>query len=214
MRGDMMFQNDYQYIQWLQSYLQAQENRINALEKSLKQMAEEIKSLKEKPHIYVDTIEYKFDQLKVETLEGTLNIGLNPNDLQGIEDFAVNNQSVNTPPSPKNQMQRSMEIEKNILNYLDSDLQALILEAQKKFNIQAIESSYLAFIKEDIKKQLPARIDYHLKTASKQGRSAENVNESNQRIVELLKQEIQNGVEAFLKHLPDSVKGMNQENEL
>ena len=34
-------------------------------------------------------MEYKFDQLKVETLEGTLNIGLNPSDLQGIEDFSV-----------------------------------------------------------------------------------------------------------------------------
>ena len=36
-------------------------------------------------------MEYKFDQLKVETLEGTLNIGLNPSDLQGIEDFSVPN---------------------------------------------------------------------------------------------------------------------------
>ena len=34
-------------------------------------------------------LEYKFDQLKVETLEGTLNIGLNPSDLQGIEDFSI-----------------------------------------------------------------------------------------------------------------------------
>ena len=36
-------------------------------------------------------MEYKFDQLKVETLEGTLNIGLNPSDLQAIEDFSVPN---------------------------------------------------------------------------------------------------------------------------
>ena len=35
-------------------------------------------SLKEAPSTKIDRIEYKFDQLKIETLEGTLNIGLNP----------------------------------------------------------------------------------------------------------------------------------------
>ncbi|XJZ28139.1 spore germination protein GerPC [Bacillota bacterium Lsc_1132] len=209
-----MFQNYDQYLQWLQSCLQAQENRIRTLEKSVRQMAEELKSFKEKPSIHVDTIEYKFDQLKVETLEGTLNIGLNPSELQGIEDFAVNNQAVNTPISPQNQMQRAMAIEETILRYLDSDLPSIIEETQKKLHLQLNESSYLTFIKEDIKKQLPTRIDFHLKAATKQDRSSENVKESNQRIIELLKQEIQNGVAVFFNHLPNMGKGMNQENEL
>lgn len=209
-----MYQNYYQYLQWLQSWIQAQENRIIALEKSLQQMADEIKSLREKPSIQVDTIEYKFDQLKVETLEGTLNIGLNPGELQGIEDLAVNNQAVNPPISPKGQMQRAMEIEETILSYLDSDLPSILEKTQKKLNIHSNESSYLAFIKEDIIKQLPTRIDFHIKAAGKQERSGEDMQESNQKIIERIKQEIQNGVAVFLNHLPDHVKGMSQQNEL
>lgn len=212
-----MFQNYNQYLQWLHSCLQAQENRINELEKSLRQMAEELKLLKEKPSIQVDTIEYKFDQLKVETLEGTLNIGLNPGELQGIEDFAVNNQTGNSQPSPispKEQMQRAMEIEEAILMYLETELPAIVEDTQRNLNIQANESSYLTFIKEDIKKQLPTRIDFHLKASATNLRSSANLSDQNQLIIEALKQEIQNGVAVFFKNLPETVKGMNQNHEL
>ncbi len=209
-----MVQDYNQYLQWLQSCLQAQESRINALERTVKQLTEELKSLSSKPSIHVDTIEYKFDQLKVETLEGTLNIGLNPGELQGIEDFAVNNQAVETPFPPQKQMQRAMEIEETILHYLESDLPAIIEDTQKKLGIQVKEGAYLTFIKDDIKKQLPTRIDFHLKAAVKQDRSLENAKESNEKIIERLKQEIQNGVTVFFNHLPEMRKGMNKENEL
>ncbi len=92
-----MYQDYSQFLQWVQMTLQAQENRIAALEHTIQKLQEEMKQLKEKPSIQVDKIEYKFDQLKVETLEGTLNIGLNPSDLANIEDFAVQNQSLKTP---------------------------------------------------------------------------------------------------------------------
>jgi spore germination protein PC len=105
-----MYQDYSQYLQWLQMCIQAQEQRIQTLENALKKMKEDIKQVNEKKAIHVDKIEYKFDQLKVETLEGTLNIGLNPSELSGIEDFAVQNQSLTTPISPKDQMQRSMKI--------------------------------------------------------------------------------------------------------
>jgi spore germination protein PC len=205
-----MNQKYYQYLQWLQSCIQAQEQRIIGLEKSIQQMAEELKQLKEKPTIHVDKIEYKFDQLKVETLEGTLNIGLNPSDMQGIEDFAVKNNTLNTPPNPKVQMQRSMEIEETIFNYLEADLPELIQVTGSRVNIQPNES-YLSFIKEDIKKQLPTRIDFHLKSTASNDLSEESIKMSNENIIELLKKEIQNGVSVFLNHLPENVKGMKPE---
>ncbi|WML43325.1 spore germination protein GerPC [Neobacillus sp. PS3-40] len=205
-----MNQEYYQYFQWLQSCIQAQEQRIIGLEKSIQQIAEELKQLKEKPTIHVDTIEYKFDQLKVETLEGTLNIGLNPSDMQGIEDFAVKNNTLNTPPNPKAQMQRSMEIEDAIFNYLEIDLPGLVQDTGSRLNIQPTES-YLSFIKEDIKKQLPTRIDFHLKSSAAIEQSEESIKMSNKNIIELIKKEIQNGVSVFLNHLPENVKGMKPE---
>jgi spore germination protein PC len=205
-----MYQDYSQYIQWLQQCVQAQERRIAQLEQLVKQMAADLKQLKDKPPIHVGTIEYKFDQLKVETVEGTLNIGLNPSDLQGIEDLAINQAGMNMPVDPKAQMQRSMEIEDSIYNYLETDLPNIITETQIKLNIQP-NDAYLSFIKEDIKKQLPSRIDFHLKAAAAQNRTEENDNVIHENILNAIKQEIQNGVLTFFQHLPENMKGMNQQ---
>src|SRR4051794_12825030 len=182
-----MYQDYSQLLQWVQMTLQAQENRIAALEHTIQKLQEEMKQLKEKPSVRVDKIEYKFDQLKVETLDGTLNIGLNPSDLANIEDFAVENQSLNTPIPPKAQMQRSMKIEESIYRYLETELPEVFKETQSQLNVQ-LDNSYLAFIKQDIMKQLPSRIDYHLREASTQKRNGEPI--PDETIIELLKQEI------------------------
>ncbi|MEW9051380.1 MAG: spore germination protein GerPC [Neobacillus sp.] len=204
-----MYQDYSQMLQWLQMTIQAQENKIAMLEQTLQKMREEIKQIKDKPSINVEKIEYKFDQLKVETLDGTLNIGLNPSDLSAIEDFAVQNQSVNTPFSPKMQMQRTMKIEEEIFRFLESDLPGLFEDAKTKLNVE-LDDSYLAFIKQDIQKQLPSRIDYHLKAASSHTRSGSGEGDD-ENIIELIKQEIKNGITVFINHLPENVKGMKQQ---
>jgi spore germination protein PC len=205
-----MFQDYSQFLQWVQMTLQAQENRIVTLEKTIQEIQKEIKQLKDKPSIQVDKIEYKFDQLKVETLEGTLNIGLNPSDLQNIEDFAVENQSLKTPIHPKAHMQRSMKIEESIYEYLETELPSLFKESQNQLNVQ-LDDSYLDFIKQDILKQLPARIDYHIQSTTINRGSELNPEET---IIELIKQEIKKGILIFINHLPKNVKGMNTQNEL
>jgi spore germination protein PC len=206
-----MYQDYSQLLQWVQMTLQTQENRIAILEQTIQKLQEEMKHLKDKPSIRVDKIEYKFDQLKVETLDGTLNIGLNPSDLANIEDFAVQNQSLNTPIHPKAQMQRSMKIEESIYQYLETELPVVFKETQNQLNVQ-LDDSYLDFIKQDIMKQLPTRIDYHVQnTAANKREGGQSTVES---IIELLKQEISKGILIFINHLPDNVKGMNTQNEL
>lgn len=204
-----MYQDYSQYLQWLQMCIQAQEQRILNLESTLKKMQAEIKQLYEKQAIHVDKIEYKFDQLKVETLEGTLNIGLNPSELAGIEDFAVQNQSLSTPISPKNQMQRSMKIEEAIYRYLESDLPPIVEATQRELNVLPNEE-YLAFIKQDIITQLPSRIEHHLNTKSSDNRTIEDA-PSDDLIIDALKKEIQNGVLVFFSNLHDNLKGMHTE---
>jgi spore germination protein PC len=204
-----MYQDFYQYLQWLQSYIQSQEQRIASLEKMIGNMRNELKQLHQKQAIHVDRIEYKFDQLKVETLEGTLTIGLNPNDLAGIEDFAVQKQNLSTPLSPNAPMKRTIKIEEAIYHYLETELPLLLEETQARLAIPPNES-YLSFIKDDIIKQLPNRIDFHLKSFQQQNHSIDP-NSVDEQIIELIKQEIRNGVSVFLSHLPDQVKGMNKE---
>jgi spore germination protein PC len=205
-----MYQDLNQYLQWMQMCIQAQEQRIAALEQTIDKLQKEFKQVQEKPVVHVDRIEYKFDQLKVETLEGTLNIGLNPNDLSGIEDFAVQNQSLSTPLSSKEQMQRSMNIEKAVYEYLETDLPQIIASSQTQLSIPP-NDSYLSFIKEDIIRQLPNRIDFHLKANAAKARSEDTNDSIDGLVINAIKQEIQNGVWTFLNNLPENMKGMKPE---
>jgi spore germination protein PC len=206
-----MYQDYSQLLQWVQTTLQIQENRIAALEMTIQKLQEQLKQFKDKPNIQIEKIEYKFDQLKVETLDGTLNIGLNPSDLANIEDFAVQNQSLKTPIHPKEQMQRSMKIEESIYQYLETGLPTLFKEIQNQLNVK-LDDSYLDFIKQDIMKQLPSRIDYHVQNTP--ANSREGGQSTDESIIELLKQEIRKGILIFINHLPENVKGMNTQNEL
>ncbi len=73
-----MNQDIYTYLHQLQQALQAQQTAILNLEDQVRLLQEELNELKNRPSSSVGKVEYKFDQLKVENLNGTLNIGLNP----------------------------------------------------------------------------------------------------------------------------------------
>jgi len=189
----------------LHVYVEHQSKKIAKLEKMIIEMHKEIASLKERPPVQIGNIEYKFDQLKVETLEGTLNIGLNPTDLEGIEDFSVDQKAVNVPIPQKQLFKRTIELENTLYQYLETDLENIYRDAQANLGIN-VDDSYFTFIKDDIKKQLSGRVAYHLKELSATSRGEEFSSEINDKVIDLLKQEIQNGVFLFLKNLPDNVK--------
>jgi len=195
----------YQYIKRLHLFVEHQSKKIGKLEKMILDMQQEIASLKERPPVQIGNIEYKFDQLKVETLEGTLNIGLNPSDLNEIDDFSVDQKAVNVPIPPKQLFKRTIELETTLYQYLETDLEQIYRDAQTNLEI-TVDDSYFTFIKDDIKKQLSGRVAYHLKELSSTSRGEELSPEINAKVIELLKQEIQNGVFLFLKNLPDNVK--------
>lgn len=205
--GDFRMSQDlYTYLQQLQAYVQMQEQRIQKLESSMKKMKEEMAQNDRQP-IHIDRIEYKFDQLKVETLEGTLNIGLNPSDLQDIDDFSVDQKELQTPYSPKKLFKRNMEIETALLTFIEGELPQIVEEAEANLKMPN-DSSYVEFIKEDIKKQLSSRVDYYLKQQSNRNLDSQ---EEKTKVIETLKTEIRNGVYAFLSHLPENMKEMKKE---
>ncbi|WP_052487711.1 spore germination protein GerPC [Gordoniibacillus kamchatkensis] len=82
-----------EYFRRLQAYLQWQTERITELQRTVASLQIELAALKEQKGVRIDRIEYSFDQLKVERLDGTLNIGITPGGLKSIEEFAVNGQS-------------------------------------------------------------------------------------------------------------------------
>ncbi len=195
----------YQYIRELHAFVEKQNKKLRKLEKAMLEMNQELVKLKERPPIQVGNLEYKFDQLKVETLEGTLNIGLNPSDLEGISDFTVDNKSIQAQVAPKDIFKRGMEIENELRQYLETDLPGIYQDTMQKLNFTSDES-YYHFIKEDILKQLPGRIKVHLEQLAKETR--ENDSDAKQKVTETIKGEIHNGVYLFLNNLQEQTKGV------
>ncbi|SEM74501.1 spore germination protein GerPC [Paenibacillus sp. OV219] len=62
----------------LHCQLNEQQAVINKLNKQIEMLNVRIEMAENKPMYHVDTIQYHFDQLKVEKLDGTLNIGMTP----------------------------------------------------------------------------------------------------------------------------------------
>lgn len=97
--------------QWairIEQRMQEQQQTIERLEHELQRIKQQLAMQEHSSPIYhVEKIEYHFDQLKVDTLEGSLQIGLstsNPEQLpMMIEDFVMQQQNANAaPPFPYN----------------------------------------------------------------------------------------------------------------
>ncbi|GGF15751.1 putative spore germination protein GerPC [Halobacillus andaensis] len=69
--------NYYSWDQWMQQVMEQMQEQQRLIEE-LTQKLEHLQS-KEQTKTVIEKIEYHFDQLKIETLEGTLQIGLTPN---------------------------------------------------------------------------------------------------------------------------------------
>lgn len=199
-----MYQEFQYFDRELQAAIKKQEGRIQNLERLVSQLTKELDELKQKPAVRVDKIEYKFDQLKVETLKGTLNIGLNPSDLQGIDSFEVNNGPGQTF-DPKGVFRSSMEMEEEIYQVLETDLLQLVNNAEMRTN-QKLSENYYEFIKEDIKKQIPARVQHYIKQSPMPEEDDEK-EAWKQNIIQTLLKEMENGICTFISNLPNNMKG-------
>lgn len=194
-----------QIWQSLQTYLMKQDKKIHHLQQQIRSLEQKITELQNRPPVHVEKMEYKFDQLKVETLEGTLNIGLNPSDLQNIEDFSVPNKK--GPVNPKERSILFTEIEKSVHDYLEQNLLTIMQEAGQQLDVEADEI-YREFILQDIQKQLPDRIEFYLKQPQ---RFPESPEQEKEWVVAQLIKEIQHGVLTFLQNLPEQMKGKKKE---
>ncbi|MFB5282615.1 spore germination protein GerPC [Peribacillus sp. Hz7] len=197
----------YTYSKQMQHYLEAQEKRIQQLEQEVKRLTEEISVLKNKPPIHVDRIEYKFDQLKVESLDGTLNIGLNPNDLNNIDELAVNHQPVSPSPFPfPHREQVVKEMAKELITHLDE----MIRETEAQVGI-TLDSTYHDFIKQDVERQLEQRIHMYFDHSLPNERAPHQFEHLKEKVFEKVKSDIQVALMNFITHSQGQTGG-NQPN--
>ncbi|MBM6617133.1 spore germination protein GerPC [Bacillus suaedaesalsae] len=195
------------YIYQLQQQIQSQQIEIQKMQTSLASVQSEIKELKKKPSTTIEKIEYKFDQLKVETLEGTLNIGLNPYNEEQIEDFDVTQGKLKVPGATAFSPDIQSTIRNSILNYLDHEGFAAIQSLEKRSGAKLNEAHY-EFMIQDVKRQLDTRIMYYLEQTTPQQWENENRTlETTNQILEKMKEDINGAFLAFIQHLPQNWEG-------
>lgn len=196
------------YIKQLYDYVNLQQQEIASLKQSISNLTTEMKQLKEKPSVTVERLEYKFDQLKVETLEGTLNIGLNPSDLTNMDDF-----SVPTPTtSGGNPLLKNISFKRALTDklddYLNNQLDTIINDNERQIGRQ-LDSTYTNLIRDDILKQLPARIDHYIYSFGSYQNDGLDEEQLFEKIYNTIVADIHKAVHSFITQMPNSGKGMN-----
>lgn len=202
-------------IQSLQDRLHESEQRIQTLESDLAQLKKEAK-------MNVGTIEYKFDQLKIERLEGTLNIGLTPKSGEGLlDDLSIGDQPVqfsnnandnNINHFPDNPATNpiSEPVIQRVEHYLQKDLINDIRQIEQKFDFP-LDDNYRLFIINDIRKQIPYRVTQLLDTLGENPKQTGLPNGSQsleEYLFETLQIEITTGIEKFIVNLKNGgIKG-------
>ncbi|ULL15375.1 spore gernimation protein [Paenibacillus sp. H1-7] len=205
------------FLQQVNDYLQYQNQQIQQLNSKLDGLIQEMNQLKQsnddkqqppqpQPQPPVIRNEYHFDLLKVEKLEGTLNIGINPNGSDSSIDEMSVGQSVDAPSvttGPAEQPDPLMynSIQEQIHDYLRGEA----FHALKAFEAEyeyPLDDPYRSFIVNDVKKQIDKRIRYYMSKLKTRPANAEQVASMQQPIIEEVKRDIEKTFEAFIKNLP------------
>jgi spore germination protein PC len=141
-----------------QRLLQAEES-IRRLEERLKQAEKQLEELRARPPLHV---EYHFDQLKVNELKGTLNVGLSPQGVQGIEALELPGGMWNVAAEPQSE-EPIPQLQQYMLDYMDREGPLLLTELEAERGM-ALDDTHRLRLIADIKKQLNERVHYYGKT--------------------------------------------------
>ena len=193
-----------QFLYHIQNMLELQQQAIYKLEEDVKRLKEDLIETKQQAPIRVDRIEYKFDQLKVERLEGTLNIGLTPSDLEKIDELAINQ----VPPGPFLFPERDEfvhQLTSEILLDLNNNKDEIFKRAENICE-QKADDTLRSFIMEDLARQLPQRIHHYLDQTPPHNRTEQKIPSIREQISEVLKTDIENAIIRFIEVYPDSMK--------
>ncbi len=196
----------YEQIQQLYYYMYQQENRLAEIEKKLQQLTPD-KHQNDKRPVTIEKLEYHFDQLKVETLEGTLNIGLSPQDINNMEDLDLpispEHETVITQPTFKNALNNKL------LHYLDNDIMQTIRDTEAQLNKHLDPQSH-EFIKNDLKEQLPQRLNYYINMFAAKNNRQLSEEQLLENMYKRMRADMDQAIFSYIAQLPIEAKGENK----
>lgn len=216
--------------------LKSQQERIEMLECTVDDLCNQLKRLEAKPAYTVENIQYHFDQLKVEKLEGTLNIGMslpdgdafgaeagnggangnggtngnggnNGNGGSGqIDQFTVGQGSGNVfpaaspaitpPPDSYNNIYR------RISQFLDTEAHQTLLKYEKELDLP-LDPYHRRIIIEDVRKQMPTRIQFYWQMQTKDGADTAKLYPDliADRVFDKTKRDAETAIDAYMRSL-------------
>ncbi|MFD1361024.1 spore germination protein GerPC [Lentibacillus salinarum] len=174
-----------QYIYNLYQRIDEQERTIRSLDTRIQQLENHTD---QQHHQGLEKIEYHFDQLKIENLNGTLHIGLAPDDLKSIDDFSV-------PETGNSAVKQQLLPDLN--TYLRENGEHLIRDLAHQHHVPMDHIDPNALI-EDMAKQLPERIA-HYEAEAGQNRQDMNQEQLTCHIGEQIKREIYHSLNKYME---------------
>lgn len=201
--------NQYYYIQQMQGQLQCLQDKVCELEKQIEDLTKDMKKVKDQP---TTQIQYSFDQLKIERLDGTLNIGLS-SESDGknmVDDFMVGGESIavgngGKRPEPVSSTREYTEILANLEEYLSVEA-PLDIGRIEETQEHKLDEAYRELIINDIRTQLPGRLEHYLQKYPPQNQEGVLLVENK------VKGDVYKGIEHFIASLKkNQIGGENNE---
>lgn len=184
----------------VQQALKLQQDQIAMLQSRVDMLCSQMKTAEAKPAYSIDKIEYHFDQLKIEKLDGTLNIGIQPpsdgsgSDIdqlivqqakkgQGMgfngngtgngngDDDNVESGGGGSPNVFPSAEPAAMKlpppfdnIQRRVNDYMDRQAPGALVDLEKEMSLP-LDPYHRRIVIEDIRRQLPTRIQFYMKQA-------------------------------------------------
>ncbi|MFD2116092.1 spore germination protein GerPC [Paenibacillus yanchengensis] len=188
------------------------EQTINTLQQQLITMEERLNQAENKPQYTIENIEYRFDQLKVEQLDGTLNIGMTspftPTEQAPMIDQIVLPKKLNTaPPHANSKKQESRTIgaiDERVQHYWQQESPRIIQGLEQHYKI-ALDPHHRQLLTKDIAQQLEGRTRYYMETIS-----AKQPNDSSEQHLheQVLQKTIDDSKQALMRYF-EQIAGNN-----
>lgn len=201
--------------------LKMQLERIERLECTVDDLCKQLKQIESKPSYNIENIQYHFDQLKVEKLEGTLNIGMSLPDGDtfgseeanggtgnsgNIDQFSVGQSSGNVFPSASPAItsppEQYNDIYRRLTQYLDTEAHQSLLNYEKELAMP-LDPYHRKIILEDIRKQMPTRIQFYWQMQTKDGTDTASLYPDliADRVFDKTKRDAESAINAYMRGL-------------
>ncbi|WP_199622470.1 spore germination protein GerPC [Paenibacillus alkalitolerans] len=192
----------HQFLSQMYEVMMRQEERIKTLENMLQDIVQQMNELQSQKKFVVEKIDYHFEQLKVERLEGTLNIGLTADAGQSLEQLAVNGQAVSMGQNTNQTAAMYTEIQDEINRFLDEQTDGIINEFEQE-NQCFVGKELREFIIRDVKNQTGSRIQFYV-GQHLNGDSEEAIERCKNIVIEKLKSDTTTAIKQFIGNMSKS----------